>query len=126
MNVHILHRDDTIRSWSGWAADMGADAETRRAAMIVLAEIEADDSRAAHALAHIVDPVGVDLLAEARSIANPPPDMAQISDLWLPINDRPAVLPWVVAAAVVAALIATVGMAANAAAVAQAATMGAW
>ena len=119
MTVHILHRDDTIRSWSGWAADMGADAETRRAAMIVLAEIEADDSRAAHALAHIVDPVGVDLLAEARSIANPPPDMAQISD-------RPAVWPWVVAAAVVVALIATVGMAANAAAVAQAATMGAW
>lgn len=126
MNVHILHRDDTIRSWSGWAADMGADAETRRAAMIVLAEIEADDSRAAHALAHIVDPVGVDLLAEARSIANPPPDMAQISDLWLPINDRPAVWPWLVAAAVVVALIATVGVAAHVSAVAQAATMGAW
>lgn len=55
-----------------------------------------------------------------------PPDVEQISDLWLPINDRPAVWPWVVAAAVVVALIATVGMAANAAAVAQAATMGAW
>lgn len=53
-------------------------------------------------------------------------DMEQISDLWLPINDRPAVWPWLVAAAVVVALIATVGVAAHAAAVAQAATMGAW
>lgn len=61
---------------------------------------------------------------ELRPAANP--DMAQISDLWLPVNDRPAVWPWIVAAAVVAALIATVGMAANAAAVTQAATMGGW
>lgn len=55
-----------------------------------------------------------------------PPDVEQISDLWLPVNDRPAVWPWIVAAAVVVALIATVGVAAHAAAVAQAATMGAW
>ena len=55
-----------------------------------------------------------------------PHDVEQISDLWLPINDRPAVWPWLIAAAVVVALIATVGMAAHAAAVAQAATMGAW
>lgn len=55
-----------------------------------------------------------------------PHDVEQISDLWLPINDRPAVWPWVVAAAVVVALIATVGMTAHAAAVAQAETMVAW
>jgi hypothetical protein len=55
-----------------------------------------------------------------------PPDVEQISDLWLPINDRPAVWPWFVAAAVVVALIVAVGVAAHAAAVAQAATMGAW
>ena len=55
-----------------------------------------------------------------------PPYVEQISDLWLPINDRPAVWPWVVAAAVVVALIVAVGLAAHAAAVAQAATMGAW
>ena len=70
--------------------------------------------------------------AEAFHIASeadelrPVADMAQISDLWLPVNDRPAVWPWVVAAAVVVALIASVGMSAHAAAVAQAATMGAW
>lgn len=61
---------------------------------------------------------------ELRPAANP--DMAQISDLWVPVNDRPAVWPWVVAAAAVAALIATVGMAAHANAMAQAVTMGAW
>ena len=63
--------------------------------------------------------------AEADEL-RPVADMAQISNLWLPVNDRPAVWPWVVAAAVVVALIASVGMAAHAAAVAQAATMGAW